>query len=149
MDRSDPIRVVYADGDAGTRSTVARRLSDDAIEVVTAETLAATLDRVGAGGIDCVVAGDLPDGTGLDLREAVGKRRSELPVVLYPAEGSEALPSRSGNNERHYAPSCRFVRRFAPLTVSVARAGRDLNPRPSGFFRNHHAMDPLKARRSP
>jgi len=110
MDRSDPIRVVYADGDAGTRSTVARRLSDDAIEVVTAETLAATLDRVGAGGIDCVVAGDLPDGTGLDLREAVGKRRSELPVVLYPAEGSEALPSRSGNNERHYLTQQELLR---------------------------------------
>jgi len=72
----------------------ADRLVAAGFDVERASGTRAVRERLGAGGVDCVVAGhDPPAVDGLALAQRLDGRRPGLPVVLRPADGSEALAS--------------------------------------------------------
>ncbi|KYH25084.1 bacterioopsin transcriptional activator [Halalkalicoccus paucihalophilus] len=89
----DPVSVLYVDPDRAALDTVASAFERDRPELSlhTAESAAVARDRLGPGGIDCVVSEyDLPDADGLDflatLHEEVG-----LPTVLVTDRTDDAL----------------------------------------------------------
>ena len=86
----DTIRVLYAEDDPTDRELTTRHLARHAphlkLELVT--TVAAALDVLEGGGVDLVLSDfRLPDGTGLDVLEAVTTRSLSLPVVLVTGSG--------------------------------------------------------------
>ncbi|ELZ02504.1 bacterio-opsin activator domain-containing protein [Natrialba asiatica] len=111
MDDSEPTRLLVAgfDGEAefsdeseddGTdEAALVPAEVDDCRSVSTMAGARSELESDGPA-VDCLVtAGELPDGTGLELLESIRRRErqtdadTELPVVLSPADGSEALAS--------------------------------------------------------
>jgi len=85
-------RVLYV-GDEGSEAVV-DRFAEAGVEGRTATTAAAALDRLSSESIDVVVASSpLPDLDGIDLLERVRASHPDLPFVLYPTDGSEALAS--------------------------------------------------------
>ncbi|ELY96032.1 PAS sensor protein [Natrialba taiwanensis DSM 12281] len=111
MDDSDPTRllVVGLDGEAefndeneddGTdEAALVPAEVDDCWSISTMAGARSELESDSVA-VDCLVtAGELPDGTGLELLESIRHREqqtdadTELPVVLSPADGSEALAS--------------------------------------------------------
>jgi len=94
---ASPPFVLYVGPDPGSCDRAAeelRRALPDAT-VVTVGSADEALDVVGdARRIDCVVSAyDLPDGDGLDLLGKVRGERGEIPFVLFPDAGSEAIAS--------------------------------------------------------
>ena len=88
------IRVLVVDSDGGARDTLRAGIerADDAVDVLTADTVAAARTTVTDTRIDCLVTdGELADGSGIDLVRAVRERRPGLPVILSPRNGSESL----------------------------------------------------------
>ena len=85
-------RVLYVDDEES--EAVVDRFAEAGVEGRTATTAAGTLDRLSSESIDGVVASPpLPDGDGIDLLKRVRASHPNLPFVLYPADGSEALAS--------------------------------------------------------
>ncbi|WP_306056282.1 PAS domain S-box protein [Natronococcus wangiae] len=81
-------RVIYADSDAP--AGVERALGDVGIPVDVVGTAADCLRRLSS--TDCLVtAGVLPDATCVELCLQVRNRRPDVPIVVFPATGSEAL----------------------------------------------------------
>ena len=67
---------------------------DDRIEVETAESAEAGLDRLAEEQFDCVVSDyDMPGQTGIDFLEAVREAYAELPFILFTGKGSEEVAS--------------------------------------------------------
>ncbi|MFC4543917.1 PAS domain S-box protein [Halosolutus amylolyticus] len=81
-------RIVYVDpGATGEVSTAA---STAAFTVEVVASVAACLERLPSA--DCVVTSDrLPDASPADLCRQVRDRRADLPIVVFPVDGSEAL----------------------------------------------------------
>ncbi|AXG06043.1 PAS domain S-box protein [Haloplanus rubicundus] len=85
-------RVLYV-GDGGGEA-VEDRFAEAGAEGRTAATAAEALDRLSSEAIDGVVASTpLPDTDGIDLLKRVRASHPNLPFVLFPTEGSEALAS--------------------------------------------------------
>ena len=86
----DSIRVLYVEGDAADQEATHRHLVRHAphIKLTVVETVAEAVERVTIGDMDVMLADyRLPDGTGLDLLDAVKSRGLEVPVVLVTAAG--------------------------------------------------------------
>lgn len=83
--------------DAGPESGHhADRLREEFEEVVEVTTIDAVCDEIRDTQFDCVVTGnDLPDGDGLDLFDVCQQTCPTIPVILWPAAGSDALASQA------------------------------------------------------
>src|SRR3989442_9729895 len=93
----DSIRVLYVDGDPTDQELTHRHLVRHAphIKLTVVGTVAEAVERVTIGDMDVMLADyRLPDGTGLDLLDAVKSRGLEVPVVLVTGSGGAALPGR-------------------------------------------------------
>ena len=93
-----PIRVLYvdADEDSATRAAESLEREDDDIEVVTATSGDAGLQRLATTDVDCVVSDHPPvDTDGLAFLDAVRDADPTLPFVLFTAEGPEAAAARA------------------------------------------------------
>ena len=91
---SDPIRVLYVDGDGQDSEPLgdADTLDVTSVGSVADAHEAVATGEVATGEVDCVVSRfELPDGTGIDLLEQVRKHREDLPFVLAPRTGSERV----------------------------------------------------------
>lgn len=81
-------RIVYVDSDGS--AAVERALGTIGATVDVVETAADCLGRLSS--TDCVVTTDgLPDATCVDLCSQVRARRPDVPIVVFPTTGSEAL----------------------------------------------------------
>jgi CheY-like chemotaxis protein len=94
-----PVRVLLVDEDSEvldvTRTFLEREGSE--IEVVTATSGRAALDRVESSSFDVVVSDyRMPEMDGLALAEAIHERAPGLPYVLYTARDSAAFESELG-----------------------------------------------------
>jgi CheY-like chemotaxis protein len=81
----DSIRVLYVEGDPTDQEETHRHLVRHAphIKLTVVGTVAEAVERVTIGDMDVMLANyRLPDGTGLDLLDAVKSRGLEVPVVL-------------------------------------------------------------------
>jgi two-component system NtrC family sensor kinase len=86
----DSIRVLYVEDDRADQERTHRHLARHAphIKLTVAGTVAEALERVTVGDMDALLAGyRLPDGTALDLLDAVKARGLEVPVVLMTGSG--------------------------------------------------------------
>ena len=86
----DSIRVLYVEDDPVDQELTHRHLARHAphIKLTIAGTVAEALERVTVGDMDVLLAGSrLPDGTALDLLDAVKARGLEVPVVLVTGSG--------------------------------------------------------------
>src|SRR5262245_17545150 len=86
----DSIRVLYVEYDLADQDRTRRDLARPAphIKPAVAGTVAEALERVTVGDMDVLLAGyRLPDGTALDLLDAVKARGLEVPVVLMTGSG--------------------------------------------------------------
>jgi len=101
MDRTEgetaeAIQLLYVNDDTDFAELARAKLRtiDPAIEVTTAGTAAAALERLDTAGIDCVVTSySLPDGTGIDLLERLRTDDEALPTILFTGRGSERIAS--------------------------------------------------------
>jgi PAS domain S-box-containing protein len=87
--------VLYVDdGDAAEVGAERLAGADERLCVETARSAAAGLERIEAGGVECVVSNyRLPDSDGLAFLEAVRERAPDLPFLLFTAVGSEQIAS--------------------------------------------------------
>jgi len=86
----DSIRVLYVDDDPVDQELTHRHLARHAphMKLTVAGSVAEALERVTIGDMDVMLADyRLPDGTGLDLLEAIKARGLEVPVVLVTNSG--------------------------------------------------------------
>ncbi len=86
----DSIRVLYVEGDPVDQELTHRHLVRHAphIKLTVVGTVAEAIERVTIGDMDVMLADyRLPDGTGLDLLDAVKSRGLEVPVVLVTGSG--------------------------------------------------------------
>jgi PAS domain S-box-containing protein len=86
----DSIRVLYVEDDRVDQDRTHRHLARHAphIKLTVAGTVAEALERVTVGDMDVLLAGyRLPDGTALDLLDAVKARGLEVPVVSMTGSG--------------------------------------------------------------
>jgi len=85
--------VVFVDGDGGTRERVRDCLgaTDGDLRVETVGDGTTAVDRIESTAVDCLVVGEVPAESPVELVERVGDRRPDLPVVLHPGDGSETL----------------------------------------------------------
>ncbi|PSQ17112.1 hypothetical protein BRD00_08775 [Halobacteriales archaeon QS_8_69_26] len=87
-------RVLLVDPDEGLLEATAAALESEGgpvpIRVTTVTDPQEALERI--DGVDCAVSGHRPPGLdGIEFLERVRERRPDLPVVLYPEDGSEVL----------------------------------------------------------
>jgi len=91
-----PITTLVVDNDAEFATVAAELLERESSSLVveTATSGREALDRLEAGGIDCIVSDyEMPGTDGLELLEAVRERDSELPFILFTGRGSEEIAS--------------------------------------------------------
>jgi two-component system NtrC family sensor kinase len=84
------IRILYVEDDHGDQELTRRHLERSAphLKLTIAGTVGEALDRLAVGDIDVVLSDyRLPDGSGLDLLEAVKVRDLRMPVVLVTGSG--------------------------------------------------------------
>ncbi|MFB6183343.1 MAG: PAS domain S-box protein [Haloarculaceae archaeon] len=92
----DPIRTLHVTDDLAGEESLEDRIggTDDRITVVPAVGAQAAREVLVEDGIDCVVADyDLPESTGVEFLRTVRERFPDLPFVLFPGEGCEAVAS--------------------------------------------------------
>ena len=93
----DSIRVLYVEGDFKDQERTHRHLTRHAphIKLTVVGTVAEALERLTIGDMDVMLADyRLPDGTGLDLLDAVKSRGLEVPVVLATGAGDADITVR-------------------------------------------------------
>lgn len=89
-----PVRVLLVDDVSA--DDLAERLAavDEALEAIPVSRVETAMARVRSQDIDCIVADhDLTGTDGLEFFESVRQERPQVPFILYPASGSEALAS--------------------------------------------------------
>ena len=96
--------VLYVDGNGD--GTPPAHLEEADFEVHTTARIADALDRLATESVDCVVVSPpLAEGDGLDFLRRVRALHPCLPVVLYPADGSEAFAGEAiGAGVTDYVP---------------------------------------------
>ena len=93
----DSIRVLYVEGDPADQEATHRHLVRQAphIKLTVVGTVAEAVERLTIGDMDVMLADyRLPDGTGLDLLDAVKSRGLEVPVVLVTGSGDADITVR-------------------------------------------------------
>ncbi len=93
---SGPIRVLLVDDEEQLATVTARQLERHAgeIEVVTAASAEAGLERITGDRVDCVVSDyRMPEMDGLEFLEAIREVAGDVPYILYTGQGSEAVAS--------------------------------------------------------
>jgi PAS domain S-box-containing protein len=93
---TDEIRVLHVDDDPDLAEVAGAFLEreDGRITIETAPNATAGLDRLDAGGIDCVVSDhDMPGPNGIEFLRRVRECNPDLPFILYTGKGSEAVAS--------------------------------------------------------
>jgi len=91
-----PIRVLHVDDDSAFAEMTAEFLEreDERFDVQTAGGAAEGLERVRAGGIDCIVSDyDMSRQNGIEFLEAVRENHPDVPFVLFTGKGSEEVAS--------------------------------------------------------
>ncbi|QSG11882.1 Signal transduction histidine kinase with PAS and REC domains [Halapricum desulfuricans] len=89
-----PVRVLAVEPESLTPSAASLSDVDDRLDVVVTSTPERALDTLSEGGFDCVLSAyELPDGNGLDVLSTLKETHPDLPVVFWPAHGSERLAS--------------------------------------------------------
>ena len=92
----DTIHVLHVDDDPELADLAATLLEreDDRFDVRTASDPAAGLEAIASHDVDCVVSDyDMPGQNGIEFLDAVRERDPDLPFILYPGKGSEAVAS--------------------------------------------------------
>ncbi|WP_121823168.1 PAS domain S-box protein [Halostella salina] len=95
---SKEMKILYAgrDTDLATETARSIRREDGGIAVETVTGTEDGLARFDESDHDCVVAAyDLPRSNGIEFLESVRDRSPDLPFILFPADGSEAIASRA------------------------------------------------------
>ena len=90
------IRVLHVDDDPAFADLTATFLErvDDRFTVESVTDADAALDRLDAGGIDCIVSNyEMPGGSGIAFLGAVRDQYGDLPFVLFTGRGSESVAS--------------------------------------------------------
>ncbi|WP_135662016.1 PAS domain-containing protein [Halorhabdus rudnickae] len=91
-------RVLYVNDDEAFADLVGTKLPriDPTIEITTVRDAEAAIEAVSTTAIDCVVTSyALPEGTGIDLLEAIQARHADVPTILFTGRGSEEIASRA------------------------------------------------------
>ena len=120
------IRLLHVDDDAdfaGMAAAVLERESDR-ITVETATSAAEGLDRLAAGGVDCVVSDyDMPGRDGIEFLEAVRADRPDLPFVLFTGRQPEEVAVEALDaGATDYVRKAAGVERYALLANRIANA---------------------------
>jgi len=120
-----PIHVLYVDADADVADLTATHLEreDDRFTVETAASTTAGLDRLDAD-VDCVVSAyEFPDTDGLAFLEAVREDYPDLPSVLFPGKGSEAVAADAIDaGVTNYLQRRDGTDQYAPLAARIREA---------------------------
>jgi len=94
MSAASEVRVLLVDDEGVDAIATALEREDDRVCVETVATAREALDRLADADVDCVVSAyDLPDRDGVAFLSTVRDEHGDLPVVLCPASGSEAVAS--------------------------------------------------------
>jgi PAS domain S-box-containing protein len=94
MSRSVDVLLVDDDAELATLAATFLEREGDDLHVTTADGADAALDRLDAGGIDCVVSDfDMPGRNGIEFLEVVRARWPDLPFILFTGKGSEEVAS--------------------------------------------------------
>lgn len=96
MERSRDIRILYVDGGTDSADTVADVLEreDERFTVDSVSSVTEGLDRLANDDVDCIISpNELPDRSGIEFLEAVRADAPDLPFILFPSDGSEAVAS--------------------------------------------------------
>ena len=123
-------RVLVVDADLEFADVVASHLEahDDRIGAAPVEDAAAALEALSARRVDCVVSGyDLPERDGVGLLEAVRDRHGDVPFVLFPETGSEAVASEAISADideyvRRDESADRYARLASAVDAAVSRS---------------------------
>ncbi len=119
----DSVSLLYANDDSEFANYLQTAFADisPGIEVVVADSVDNAMSRFEEETVDCVAtASELPDGTGLDVLEAVHASAEDVPTILCPTEGSEMLASRATRaNVSEYLPLEPTDERFTELTDRI------------------------------
>jgi len=93
---AEPVRVLHVDDDpeiADVTAMFLERINED-FSVVSETTVVGALDRLGEGGIDCVISDyEMPNTDGLEFLEIVREQYPDLPFILFTGKGSEQIAS--------------------------------------------------------
>ena len=104
----EPITVLYVDAEPESANTVSGFLEREAdrFEVETARTAHEGLNRLATDEYQCVISAyDMPGSNGIEFLETVREERPDLPFILFPGEGSEAIASEAiGAGVTDYLP---------------------------------------------
>ncbi|MFB6200834.1 MAG: ATP-binding protein [Halorhabdus sp.] len=94
-DQSGDVRVLYVDdGESAEETAAALDAARSTIAVDTANRPRAALDMLDDEAFDCVLSAyAFPDTNGIAFLRTVREQYGDLPFVLYPADGSEAVAS--------------------------------------------------------
>ncbi|MFB6299000.1 MAG: PAS domain S-box protein, partial [Halobacteriales archaeon] len=95
---ADSIDVLHVNADPAAGETTATNIErkDERIEATITTTADAAYDHVIDCPIDCIVSKyALPDRNGIELLRSVREETAELPFILFPDAGSEAIASRA------------------------------------------------------
>ncbi|MDZ7702373.1 MAG: PAS domain S-box protein [Halobacteriales archaeon] len=90
----DPITVLLVDDEPDVAATTREFLEHEAprLEVETVGTATQGLERLEAGGVDCIVSDfEMPGRDGIQFLEAVRSRGYDLPFLLFTGRGSEEV----------------------------------------------------------
>jgi len=94
----ETVTVLHVDDDEEFAALTAEYLSaeDDSLDVTTFHDPEAALDRLTAGGVDCVVTDlDMGSADGIELIERLRDRAPDVPCLLFTARNNEALVERA------------------------------------------------------
>jgi PAS domain S-box-containing protein len=122
----DDIRVLHVDDDPEFVAMAAQFLKreDDRFVVETATGASEGLDRLAAGGVDCVVSDyDMPGRNGIDFLEVVREAHGDLPFVLFTGKGSEEIASEAiSAGVTDYLEKSAGTSQYAVLANRIANA---------------------------
>lgn len=92
----DSVRILHVDDESSFLDLTAEFLSqeDDRFEIESETDPTAVVDRLDAGGFDCIVSDyQMPSKNGIELLETVRASHPAVPFILFTGEGSEAVAS--------------------------------------------------------
>jgi PAS domain S-box-containing protein len=125
----DTTRILVVDGDEVRRTRTADALESllAGVEARSAVDAAAASAMLRADPVDCIVSANrLPEADGLAFLEDVRREYGDVPFVLFPEDGSEALASRAvQHGVTEYVPRGPPAERFDRLAACVERAVDD------------------------